>query len=320
MKKSIYFFFCLFGLFNTAVYAQNSNVDVSELVIADVHRHVQRWISPQALLKEMDELNIGWAGGVGAPYGPWDIQPYIELLGKRYIATAGQVTITDIYRRHGVKGIEDAETDYYKTLVAESNQLFESGTIKGFGELILNNLNSHPNPSFTRKAKIDSSGITQLLEIAEKWNGFVQIHAEDDPNSVQELINIAGKYSSVPIILSHCLFTKNTALIDGLLSKYDNLYCEMSARNSSLFLNQFARQKADDLGWIVFDDKNLSNDWKALIEKHPTRFMVGTDNYNSSVNTKKVVHQIRNGLLKNLSPDVAKLVASGNAIRVMRLE
>jgi hypothetical protein len=297
--------------------AENSYKD---LVIADVHRHVQRWISPSKLLKEMDELNIGWAGGVGAPYGPWDIKPYVELLGKRYIATAGQVTITDIYRRHGVKGIEDAETNYYKTLVAESNELFETGVIKGFGELILNNLNSHPNPSFTRKAKIDSSGITQLFDIANKWSGFVQIHAEDDANSVQELVNIANTYPSVPIILSHCLFTRNTALIDDLLSNHQNFYCEMSARNASLFSNQFARQKADDLGWIVFDDKNLSNDWKILIEKHPTRFMVGTDNYNSSVNTKKVVYQIRNGLLRNLSPDVAKLVASGNAIRVMRLE
>jgi hypothetical protein len=48
--------------------------------------------------------------------------------------------------------------------------------------------------------------------------------------------------------------------------------------------------------------------------------MVGTDNYNSSVNTRKAIHQIRNGLLKNLTFDTAKQVASGNAIRVMRLE
>jgi predicted TIM-barrel fold metal-dependent hydrolase len=268
----------------------------------------------------MDELKIGWAGAVSAPYGPWDIQPYIQLLGKRYIATTGQMTLTDIHRFKGVRAMEDAQTQDYKALQDEANQFFGAGAIKGLGELILNNENTNPNPSVRRKAKIDSPGITQLLDIAKRWNGFVQIHAEDDVNSVKELSNIAAQYSTVPIILSHCLFTPNSALIDELLSKHPNFYCEMSARNESMYGNYFAKQRAEKFGWIVFDDQNLKPDWKALIEKHPTRFMVGTDNYNPSVDTRKVVRQIRQGLLRNLPLDVAKLVASENAIRVMRLE
>lgn len=94
----------------------------------------------------------------------------------------------------------------------------------------------------------------------------------------------------------------------------------MSARNESMYGNYFAKQKAEKFGWIVFDEQNIKPEWKALIEKHPTRFMVGTDNYNASVDTRKVVRQIRQGLLRILPADVARLVASGNAIRVMRLE
>lgn len=292
----------------------------TDLVIADVHRHVQHWISPSKLLAEMDELKIGWAGAVSAPYGPWDIQPYIQLLGKRYIATTGQMTITDIHRFKGVKAIEDAQTHDYKALVEEANQLFQAGAIKGLGELILNNENTNPNPAVRRKARIDSPGITQLLDIAKRWNGFVQIHAEDDPSSVRELSNIAMVYPSVPIILSHCLFSANTALIDELLGKHPNFYCEMSARNESMYGNNFAKQKAERLGWIVFDDERIKPEWKTLIEKYPTRFMVGTDNYNASVDTRKAVQQIRNGLLKNLTPETAKRVAHENAVRVMRLE
>jgi hypothetical protein len=295
-------------------------LDHSDMVIADVHRHVQHWITPGGLLAEMDELKIGWAGAVSAPYGPWDIQPYMQLLGKRYIATTGQMTLTDIHRYKGVRGIEDAQTHDYKALVDEANRLFEAGAIKGLGELILNNENTNPNPAVRRKARIDSPGITQLLDIAKRWNGFVQIHAEDDASSVSELTKLASYYSTVPIILSHCLFTANTGLIDELLKKYSNLYCEMSARNESLYGNYFAKQKAEKLGWIVFDDQNLKPDWKALIEKHPTRFMVGTDNFNASVDTRKVVRQIRQGLLRNLPLEVAQLLASGNAVRVMRLE
>jgi predicted TIM-barrel fold metal-dependent hydrolase len=216
--------------------------------------------------------------------------------------------------------MEDAQTQDYKALQDEANQFFGAGAIKGLGELILNNENTNPNPSVRRKAKIDSPGITQLLDIAKRWNGFVQIHAEDDVNSVKELSNIAAQYSTVPIILSHCLFTPNSALIDDLLSKHPNFYCEMSARNESMYGNYLAKQRAEKFGWIVFDDQNLKPDWKALIEKHPTRFMVGTDNYNPSVDTRKVIRQIRQGLLRNLPLDVAKQVASENAIRVMRLE
>ncbi len=320
MKSKFFALIASICLLNSAVAQDTKAVDHSNMLIADVHRHVQHWISPSSLLAEMDELKIGWAGAVSAPYGPWDIQPYIQLLGKRYIATTGQMTLTDIHRFKGVRAMEDAQTQDYKALQDEANQFFGAGAIKGLGELILNNENTNPNPSVRRKAKIDSPGITQLLDIAKRWNGFVQIHAEDDVNSVKELSNIATQYSTVPIILSHCLFTPNSALIDELLSKHPNFYCEMSARNESMYGNYFAKQRAEKFGWIVFDDQNLKPDWKALIEKHPTRFMVGTDNYNPSVDTRKVVRQIRQGLLRNLPLDVAKQVASENAVRVMRLE
>jgi len=320
MKNKFFALIASICLLSSAVAQDTKAVDHSNMLIADVHRHVQHWISPSSLLAEMDELKIGWAGAVSAPYGPWDIQPYIQLLGKRYIATTGQMTLTDIHRFKGVRAMEDAQTQDYKALQDEANQFFGAGAIKGLGELILNNENTNPNPSVRRKAKIDSPGITQLLDIAKRWNGFVQIHAEDDVNSVKELSNIATQYSTVPIILSHCLFTPNSALIDELLSKHPNFYCEMSARNESMYGNYFAKQRAEKFGWIVFDDQNLKPDWKALIEKHPTRFMVGTDNYNHSVDTRKVVRQIRQGLLRNLPLDVAKQVASENAVRVMRLE
>ncbi len=320
MKSKFFALIASICLLNSAVAQDTKAVDHSNMLIADVHRHVQHWISPSSLLAEMDELKIGWAGAVSAPYGPWDIQPYIQLLGKRYIATTGQMTLTDIHRFKGVRAMEDAQTQDYKALQDEANQFFGAGAIKGLGELILNNENTNPNPSVRRKAKIDSPGITQLLDIAKRWNGFVQIHTEDDVNSVKELSNIATQYSTVPIILSHCLFTPNSALIDELLSKHPNFYCEMSARNESMYGNYFAKQRAEKFGWIVFDDQNLKPDWKALIEKHPTRFMVGTDNYNPSVDTRKVVRQIRQGLLRNLPLDVAKQVASENAVRVMRLE
>ena len=137
MKNKFFALIASICLLSSAVAQDTKAVDHSNMLIADVHRHVQHWISPSSLLAEMDELKIGWAGAVSAPYGPWDIQPYIQLLGKRYIATTGQMTLTDIHRFKGVRAMEDAQTQDYKALQDEANQFFGAGAIKGLGELIL---------------------------------------------------------------------------------------------------------------------------------------------------------------------------------------
>jgi hypothetical protein len=297
-----------------------SSEAIDSLELADVHRHVHNWVSPSKLETEMRELNIGWSGGVGAPYGPFSTQPYSDLLKQRYIATIGQVTMTDIYQYRGAEGLEDPEVIEHKKMLVEAERLFESGLIKGFGELILNNEHSNPNPSFRRKARIDSEAMMNIFKVANKWGAFVHIHAEDDPESVAQLKTIAATFPEVPIILAHCLFTADTQLIETLLSEHSNFYCEMSARNESMFSGFFAKKKAAEYGWIIYDDKSLDAKWRELIEKHATRFMIGTDTFNRSVDVEKAVHQIRRGLLANLSPGTAMLVASGNAVRIMRLE
>ncbi len=310
----LYFFVFISGI-------QHARADeFKTLELVDVHRHVQHWISPSQLQSEMQELNIGWAGGVGAPYGPWDTKPYSQLLGNRYVATTGQVTLGDIYKYKGVEGIENSNTVEYGPMFQEAEKLFATGSLKGFGELILNNEHSNPNPSFRRKAKIDSNGIKNIFKVAKKWGVFVHIHAEDDVDSVQQIENIAQEYPTVPIILAHCLFTPDVKLINRLLTTHNNLYCEMSARYESMFSGFFAKRIATRNGWIVYDDSTLLSDWKILIEKHSDRFMVGSDTFNASVDIQKAVKQIRYGLLANLTPEVAKLVASENAIRVMKLE
>ncbi|WP_445769343.1 amidohydrolase family protein [Rheinheimera sp.] len=298
----------------------NSTAAIDSLELVDVHRHVHNWVSPTKLETEMRELNIGWSGGVGAPYGPFSTQPYSDLLKQRYIATIGQVTMSDIYKYRGAKGLEDPEVSEHRQMLVEAERLFESGSIKGFGELILNNEHSNPNPSFRRKARIDSEAMVNIFRVADKWGAFVHIHAEDDPESVAQLKAIATNFPAVPIILAHCLFTADTLLIDTMLSEHSNFYCEMSARNESMFSGFFAKKKAAEYGWIVYDDQSLDAKWKELIERHKTRFMIGTDTFNRSVDVRKTIHQIRRGLLANLSPETAVLVASENAIRVMKLE
>ena len=317
--RQIVFLWIASGLgFAAVTHAQNASKTLAEKVpIADVHRHVQRWVSAEQLKQQMQEQNVGWSGAVGAPFGPWDTAPYAQLLGQKYIATAGQVELSGIYAQHGASGLTDINLDTYKTLLQRSDKLFADGRIKGFGELILNNQTSNPMLSFRRKVNIDSAPVEAMFKIAAKHKGFVQIHSEDDADSVDQLKTLATKYPDVAIILSHCLLTGNVDLIKSLLSQHPNLYCEMSARSKSHYPNidnERIRTR------VVYGEDFAKAEWVKLIDSLPTRFMVGTDTYNPNVNFEQNIAEIRKGLLATLQPASIELVAYKNAVRVMRLD
>lgn len=288
-----------------------------EVPIADVHRHVQRWVSPDLLKQQMEKNNVKWSGAVGAPFGPFDTLPYAKLLNNKYIPTAGQVELSNIFGEHGAAGLTDINLRTYQELLAGADQLFSSGQIKGFGELILNNKQSNPNVPFRRKVKIDSAPIDAMFAIADKHKGFVQIHSEDDSDSIEELKALSNKYKNTSLILSHCLFTSNVDLVRNLLANSSNLYCEMSARSKSHFANPDSERAKL---WIVYSEDSVKPEWVKLIEDFPTRFMVGSDTYNPKINFEKNIEEIRSGLLSNLKPSTIELVAYKNAVRVMRLE
>ena len=310
----------LIGLTWVSVHAQggmDAKTLAEKVVIADVHRHIQRWVSPSQLKQQMEEQNVGWSGAVGPPFGPWDTEPYFQLLGKKYIPTAGQVELTSIYMQHGAGGLTDLSLDTYKNLLQTSDQLFATGRIKGFGELILNNQTSNPMVAFRRKVKIDAAPVDAMFKIASKHQGFVQIHSEDDADSVDQLKALASQYKNVAIILSHCMFTANVDLVSALLSLHENLYCELSARSRSHFPNvdnERIRQR------VIYGEDFAKEEWIKLIEAFPSRFMVGTDTYNPNVNFEKNIAEIRKGLLARLKPSTIEMVAYKNAVRVMRLE
>ncbi len=296
---------------------EHSKKLAQEVPIADVHRHVQRWVSPELLKKQMEKSNVKWSGAVGAPFGPYDTMSYLDLLKNQYIPTIGQVELGSIFDQYGAAGLTDMNVKTYKELLANAEHLFANGKVKGFGELILNNKISNPNVSFRRKVKINSAPIEAMFTIADQHKGFVQIHSEDDPDSVDELKSLSAKFKNTSIILSHCMFSSDVNRIKNLLESYSNMFCEMSARSRSHFMNPDSERAKL---WVVYGENFVKEEWVQLIEEFPTRFMVGTDTYNPKIDFEKNIKEIREGLLSALQPATIELVAYKNAVRVMRLE
>jgi len=270
----------------------------------------------------MKRNNIGWSGAVGpaAPDpkgGQFDLTPYREALGNRFIPAIGQPALSRIFRQGGTVALVDENNEIYRKLFEQADDLFKTGRAKGFGELILNNKQTNPDVSFRRKVAIDAAPFKTMAEIAQRNSGFLQIHAEDDSDSVQQIKNLATQFPNVPIILSHCMESVSTGLIKELLLSHPNLYCELSARSALFFFTGAPPQKIAH--YSLYDNQSFRPDWIALVDDLPTRFMLGSDTFRQDIDIDKVIFQLRNGVLANLKPETIELVASGNAIRVLKL-
>lgn len=285
-----------------------------EVPIADMHMHLHMMMSPDDLLARMDRNNVRWGGGVG-PIAPGvSVDRFIQLLGKRYVPAGAQPELMAIYTRGGTTEMVDAQSASFQALQASVQQAFEEKKIQGVGELILNNRYSHPSPPFRRKVPIDAPTFKALFELADKHGGFVQIHMEDDGDSIDGLEALLKQHAKVPVVLSHCMARAGARSARALLRKHANLYCELSARSSALLVAPFLHQ------YRIHDAERTDSSWVALLEELPDRFMLGSDDTGFGASYDNIISTMRTGLLPHLSESTLKKVAYENAQRVFKLE
>ncbi len=305
------------GLFQLTSHAQPAADAMAQLAldvpIADVHMHLYPELTPEELLALMDRNKVRWGGAVDAFRPGIDREPFLKLLGERYVPGGGQSDYAAMYYRGGTSEMEDEQSPAFKKLLEKLDAEFEAKKIRGIGELILNNRNSHPDPRFRRRVDINAPPFRALYALAAKHGGFVQIHMEDDSSSIKGLESLIKIDPTVPVILSHCLNNASAATARELLEKYPNLYCETSARSSVLLWHpNFASFQIHNSNWT-------NPSWLALIEAMPDRFMVGSDVTSKAVSYDAVIATVRTGLLAKLSESTLKKVAYQNAQRVLKL-
>jgi hypothetical protein len=285
----------------------------AEIPIFDMHMHVYAGLTPVELETRMNQNNVRWGGGVGAVNPQADIAPFKAHLGSRYFPTVGQPEFAASYMKGGVGAMGNPENPMMRRAIESGRRLIPAGQVVGFGELILNNQNSHANPQFRRKAQIDSPVVREMFAIAAEHGAMVQIHLESDSSSLRELASLLKEFSNVPVVVAHCLsVTSGPKEMEELFVSYPQVSCELSARS------QTAQARRSE--YQVFGDGFAKSNWLASIEKFSDRYMVGTDATSESVNYDDEIRQIRKGLLARLSPETMLKVANGNAKRLMRVK
>jgi len=281
----------------------------ANLPIADVHYHPHPSVEPSNLMKLMDKNNVIWSSGGELTGGDYVRDSFKDFLGDRYLPLGGQSAYNKLFFRQGVSGMEDENSKEFSNIIRALRKDLEKGKIVGVGELFLNNSKSSSNPKMRRKSNIFAPTYQKLLDLVAEHNGVIQIHAQSDEDTLEQLSMLADYNPNGKIILAHCGTNSSSQQIKILMESHQNIYCDLSYRHKPMLSDKRIKRFPE---MEIFDESSIHDDWRELIISMPDRFMVGTDTkvlkpYNNAV------ENIRTGLLANLPQDVAEKVAYKNA-------
>jgi len=296
-------------------YAQPSpqSIELAKIVpIADVHMHTYQQNPRSAIWwrEIMDANGVMWGGAVG------DYREDVQAeLGDRYIPAVGQPEFFRVFFKDGRSGLTDPENETFKDLYARSEKLFAAGKIKGFGEFHTDNHSSGP-PRIRRSIRTDNPAMRQFYGIANKFGGFVQIHAEFDSDFEKDILNLSADYPNTTTVLSHCLSSKDASKVAIILSQRKNIVCELSSLGA-IHVSRLNIPRSPH----AFDSGGLYGNWIKFIEAYPDQVMLGSDPCcGLDASYSEIIGELRTSVLPHLSPATIEKVANKNAVRIFSLK
>lgn len=157
---------------------------------------------------------------------------------------------------------------------------FKRGYYRGVGEFHLSGKSA------------DTAIVKQTVDFAVANNLYLHAHANDEAVQILMRHNPAAR-----IIWAHTGFGLSSERVAALLGKYPKLWGELSYRSG-----------------IVDSSGKLTPDWRALFEKYPDRFVLGSDTWISErwAGYGEIMATYR-AWLAQLPPKLAAQIAHGNA-------
>lgn len=293
-----------FGVELTVAERAESKKIALTLPIADLHDH--DGYAP----KLGKETGVVWSGSGGKKGGRTSWYQLKEEFGDKRIGWAGQAEFNKayLYRSGGMS--EMLDFDNFGDLYEETKKDLKAGLIVGIGEIFINNLHSNRQVRMQRKGQVDAPVFRKFFDLLAKYDGWLGFHMEADLDSMDELGKLLAYNRKGRVLWNHCGTNSTTSKVRSMLDKHPNLFCEFSFRfppvNKKPARNIFTRDGIDP-------------SWRALMESHSDRFMVGTDAHNEK-QFFGAIKTIRKGLLPNLKPETARKVAYQNAQRLFKLK
>lgn len=162
--------------------------------------------------------------------------------------------------------------------------------------------------------KIDRSpadaAFVKVLEVAAKHKTPVIIHDELNADAITTLESALSAVPAATLVLAHG-GESTPAALEGLLARHPNLVVDLSGMH-------FQRTPA-----LATEKGPLDPAWKALVTRHPDRFVIGIDVWAARLFEPAMLDRLMTWtrrILGELPPEVAERVAHRNAATLFRLE
>lgn len=156
----------------------------------------------------------------------------------------------------------------------------------------------------------NAPGFARILEVAAKHSLPVVVHDELNDGATAALGRVLAAHPKTLIVLAHA-GEATPARLEPLLARHANLIVDLSGMH-------FQRTPA-----LATETGPLDPAWKALIEKMPSRFVMGIDVWAPRLFEAPMLDRLMKWtrrILGELSPAVAEQVAYRNAARLYRAE
>jgi hypothetical protein len=226
--------------------------------------------------------------------------------GTRALAEArdetrkAQVTVVPFVRLYRNRADYDnwfRDESIYQMVQTELARGTAAGPYRGLGEFHLYDSNNATGPVAKK-----------LMALAEEKNLVVLAHVDDVAIDLL-MANTPSKGQKARLIWAHTgIGGASPVRVNELLTKYPLLMGELSYRPGLTCLDDKA-------------DEKLCPDWRALLLKYPTRFMIGSDTW---VNQRWLQYDdLMQGYrrwLGELPPDIAHNIAWGNGASLFGLK
>jgi hypothetical protein len=275
------------------------------LPLIDLHFHPDSaWGSGLAAL--FDRLGIRLAGNGGSA-------PDEALLAEaqrsdgRLIVFAGGSQVRQLVSRYG-QSAWSVNAPEVERFLAELAEKLRGGAFRGIGELHVNNRMSNLPNTTPFRFPADSPLMQRLWRLSAAHGVVVSVHMDAEPESVAEMERLLASDRRATWLWAHTGHYAEPALVRRLLAEHPNLYCELSYRVSiSPSRTALAMDSAG----------RIREEWRALIEDYPERFVLGTDIGFASPPLYSQHIAFWRLILAQLSPETAANLAFRNAERLL---
>lgn len=272
----------LLTMFSSASFAQSYRIVDNHLHYLDFMQQTKGF---DTLVEKMDECNVSQAVIFGMGMAKqWDEhtlqKPTYYLTNDSrcyYFSATDYMMMLDyiqqpehIQKRFfpficGINPNDRMSAEYLRSLLERFK-----GKIRGIGE-IMSRHDDLTALTYGEPPHADHPAYTDILKLAVEYDIPVLIHhnisavSNPDPIYLDEMCRLLDSCPEAKVIWAHVGISRRidikglTDIVDRVLNKYPNLYF--------------------DISWIVYEEyieKDFEG-WISLFEKHPTRFMIGSD-------------------------------------------